>query len=63
MERTELGKRILRYRAKHRLTQKQMAEVLGVGKHVVFNCENAVHKPHAANQIMLEEKMDELEEE
>lgn len=58
----ELGERILQYRAKHRLTQKQMAILLGEGVQAVYKLENRTHKPQKANAVRIALKLQELEE-
>lgn len=63
MERSNLGKRMIRYRAKHRITQRELATRLGLSIYVVTSCETGRHAPHKANEVMIEEKMDMLERE
>ena len=59
-----LGERMLQYRAKHKISQRQLAELLGE-KHIntIHRIECDKHKPHKINEIRLTEKMDKLEEE
>lgn len=59
-----LGERMLQYRAKHKISQRQLAELLGE-KHIntIHRIECNKHKPHKINEIRLTEKMDKLEEE
>ena len=57
-----IGERMLEYRAKHDLTQKQLAELLGENSNTVFKFENGKTKPHKVNELRLHIKMKELEE-
>lgn len=57
-----LGKRMLEYRAKHGLTQKQLANLLEESPNTIFKCENDKHKLHKVNELRLHLKMKELEE-
>lgn len=56
-----LAERILNYRAEHRLTQAQMAELLGTNHGMIFRIENNTHKPHRVNVVRFSKKLDELE--
>lgn len=59
-----LGTRMLSYRARHRLSQRQLAELLGEKNiNTIYRIENGVHRPHKANEIRLSEKMAKLEAE
>lgn len=59
-----LGERMLHYRARHRMSQRKLADLLGE-KHVntIHRIESGQHKPHKINEIRLTEKMDKLEAE
>lgn len=57
-----LGERMLDYRAKHGLTQKQLADLLEENSNMVFKCENNKHKLHKVNELRLHLKMKTLEE-
>lgn len=59
-----LGERMLQYRARHKISQKKLAELLGE-KHIntIHRIECGKHKPHKANEIRLTERMYELEAE
>ena len=59
-----LGERMLQYRARHKISQRKLAELLGE-KHIntIHRNECNKHKPHKINEIRLTEKMDKLEEE
>ena len=45
-QRAALGRRFKRFRAKHLLTQKMLAEAMGISKRTVIFVENGVAKPH-----------------
>ena len=64
MGKANLGVRMLTYRARHRISQRKLAELLGE-KHIntIYRIENGVHKPHKINEMRLSEKMDKLEAE
>ena len=53
----EFGKTLLEFRAKHNLTQKQMSEILCVGKNAVSRYELGENEPTAVHRIMYEIKM------
>lgn len=57
-----LGERMLEYRAKHGLTQKQLADLIKENSNTIFKCENDKHKLHKVNELRLHLKMKELEE-
>lgn len=57
----ELGERMLRYRAKHRLTQSQLASEMGETLQTIHRCESGKQKPHKANEIRLSMKLEALE--
>lgn len=57
-----LGERMLEYRAKHKLTQKQLANLLDENPNTIFKCENDKHKLHKVNEVRLHLKMRNLEE-
>lgn len=63
MSKSSLGVRMLTYRARHRLSQRAFAELIGENLLTVFRIESGTHKPHKANEIRLTEKMDKLEAE
>lgn len=58
-----LGERMLQYRARHRISQRKLADLLGE-KHIntIHRIEKGKIKPHKANEIRLSAKMCELEE-
>ena len=53
---------LLEFRAKHLLTQKQLADILGVDINTVYRTENKKTKPTKRNEIIYEKKMKEWEE-
>lgn len=57
----ELGERILQYRAKHRLSQRQMAILLGENHNAISWLETGRHKPQKMKEVRLTLKMNELE--
>lgn len=56
------GITLLEFRAKHLLTQKQLADILGVDINTVYRTENKKTKPTKRNEIIYEKKMKEWEE-
>ena len=56
-----LALRMLSYRARNRLSQRKLAELMDEDLMVIYRVENSKHKPHKANEIRLTEKMDKLE--
>ena len=61
MEKT-YGIKLLRFRAKHCLTQTQLANILGVGLTMVHKYETNKSEPSNVNKIKFENKMKEWEE-
>lgn len=57
----EFGRKLLEFRAKHNLTQLQMAQFLGVGVFMIYRYEKGISNPTSANQIKFENKMKEWE--
>lgn len=58
----EFGKFILEFRARHNLTQFEMAEILGVAVNTVHRYENNKSTPSKRNKIQIENKMKKYEE-
>ena len=56
------GITLLEFRAKHLLTQKQLADILGVDVITVYRTENKKTEPSQRNKIIYENKMKEWEE-
>ena len=63
MGKANLGVRMLTYRARHRLSQTKLAELMDEELMTIYRIENGKHKPHKINEIRLSEKMDKLEAE
>ena len=59
---TKYGITLLEFRAKHLLTQKQLADILGVDVNTVCRTENEKTEPSKRNKIRFENKMKEWEE-
>ena len=58
----EHSKKLLEFRAKHNLTQTQMADILGVTLNMIHRYERGLSQPSAVNKIRFENKMKEWEE-
>lgn len=58
----DYGKKLLEFRARHNLTQMQLADLFGVGVFMIYRYEKGISKPSAVNKIKFENKMKELEE-
>lgn len=56
------GITLLEFRAKHLLTQAQLAEILGVGVNMIHRYETKKTEPTQVNKIIFENKMKEWEE-
>ena len=56
------SKVLLEFRAKHDLTQTQLADIIGVGIVMIYRYENIISHPTAKNIIIFENKMKEWEE-
>lgn len=54
-------KRLLDFRAKHNLTQKQLAELFGVHINMIYRYEHNIRNPSAVNKIKFENKMKDYE--
>lgn len=59
---TNYGITLLEFRAKHLLTQTQLADILGVTLKMVSLYENKKSQPTQVNKIKFENKMKEWEE-
>lgn len=57
-----LGERMLRYRARHNISQRELAEFLGTYHNNISRIESGKYKPHRANELKFNLKMNELEE-
>lgn len=63
MGKSSLGVRMLTYRARHRLSQRKLADLIGENLMTIYRTENGICKHHKTTEIRLTEKMDELEAE
>lgn len=59
---TNYGITLLEFRAKHLLTQTQLADILGVSLIMIHRYENNKSEPTKVNKIIFENKMKEWEE-
>jgi DNA-binding XRE family transcriptional regulator len=55
------GRKMLEFRAKYNLTQKQLADIIGVDANTVHRTETEKTKPSKRNEIIFENKMKEYE--
>ena len=58
----DYGRILLEFRAKHNLTQTQLADILGVTFNMIHRYERGSSQPSAVNKIRFENKMKEWEE-
>ena len=56
------GRKMLEFRARHNLTQAQLAKIVGIAINTVQRLENEINKPTKRNSIKIENKMKEWEE-
>lgn len=56
------GEKLLMFRARYKLSQKNLAEILGVHVNMIGHYENNTSKPTKRNQIRFEQKMKEWSE-
>ena len=61
-DKMDFGRTLLEFRAKHNLTQKQLAHIIGVDTNTVYRTENGKTEPTQVNKIKFENKMKEWEE-
>ena len=61
-DKMEFGRKLLEFRAKYNLTQKQLADYLGVNAMAIYRYENNKYNPSQVNKIKIENKMKEWEE-
>ena len=57
----DFGRTLLEFRAKYNLTQKQLADYLGITVMAIYRYENNKNKPSQVNKIKFENKMKEYE--
>lgn len=58
-----IGERLLMFRAKYNLTQKQMSKLIDENINMLYRYENGNNKPHKKNELRILMKLDELEKE
>lgn len=58
----ELKEKVLEFRAKHNLTQKQLAQIVGVASNTVYRLECDICKTTKRNEAKFKIKMKEWEE-
>lgn len=63
MSKANIGVRMLTYRARRKLSQTALAQLIDESVMTIYRTENGITKPHKATEIRLTEKMDELEAE
>jgi transcriptional regulator with XRE-family HTH domain len=56
------GNKLLEFRARHNLSQKQTADIVGVSYEMISQYETGKYNPTAKNKIKFENKMKEWEE-
>ena len=61
-DKMDFGRKLLEFRAKYNLTQKQLAHIIGVDTNTVYRTENGKTVPTQVNKIKFENKMKEWEE-
>jgi transcriptional regulator with XRE-family HTH domain len=55
------GNKLLEFRARHNLSQKQTADIVGVSYEMISQYETGKYNPTAKNKIIFENKMKEWE--
>jgi len=55
-----IGEKFVRYRAMHKLTQKQFGELLGLGTNTIHRAEKGGVNMHKAHKVRLEILFDKL---
>nr|DAG65907.1 MAG TPA: hypothetical protein [Caudoviricetes sp.] len=53
----DFAERLIQFRAKNNLTQKQAAEILSVNISMIYFYESGKNKPSKKNKIIIDEKM------
>ena len=61
-DKMDFGRTLLEFRAKHNLTQKQLADIIGVDMNTIHRTETQKSQPTRRNAIIFENKMKEWEE-
>lgn len=58
-----IGERLLMFRAKYNLTQKQMSKLIDENVNMLYRYENGNNKPHKKNELRILMKLEKLEKE
>lgn len=58
-----IGERLLMFRAKYNLTQKQMSKLIDENINMLYRYENGNNKPHKKNELRILMKLERLEKE
>ena len=58
-----IGERLLMFRAKYNLTQKQMSKLIDENVSMLYRYENGNNKPHKKNELRILMKLEKLEKE
>lgn len=58
-----IGEKLLMFRAKYNLTQKQMAGLIDENINMLYRYENGNNKPHKKNELRILMKLEKLEKE
>lgn len=58
-----IGERLLMFRAKYNLTQKQMSKLIDENINMLYRYENGNNKPHKKNELRILIKLEKLEKE
>lgn len=61
-DKMNFGRTLLEFRAKHNLTQKQLADIIGVDMNTIHRTETEKSQPTRRNAIIFENKMKEWED-
>lgn len=55
-----LGKKLQQIREQEKLSQLELAKIIGVTKTTIFNWENDIHSPDNTSKLMIVEALEEL---
>lgn len=58
----EFSEKMIKFRAKWNLSQKEAAEILGINKNMIYQYESGLVNPRKVNLIAFDEKMRKWEE-
>ena len=58
-----IGERLLMFRARYNLTQKQMSKLIDENINMLYRYENGNNKPHKKNELRILMKLEKLEKE